>query len=206
MSWAIEKKPMTEKGEEPTEVKNLRRALRQAADKPILLFCAHPDKGPGEKNTTYPKNLGDRIFCIGAANKDGNAWGQIGDKTSDFYLPGVDLGIPTETSNVQRKAHPPEKWKTYSGSSLSCALAVGLAAQILYCARLVGDKNWRHLKAHDGMKKALEQINVTNNRWLPVRTVFGDRVLHEAVGTKKDVLRSVVVEKLLDKKVHGIPK
>ena len=194
MSWAIEEKPMTEQNREPTEVENLRQALNNATSKPILLFCAHPDNGPGVKNTTYPKNLDNRIFCIGAANKDGNRWGKIGDETSDFYLPGVDLGIPTETSNVQRKAHPPKKWERYSGSSLSCALAVGLAAQILYCARLVGRKDWYVLKRHDRMKKALEQINVTKNRWLPVRTVFGDRSLYEVVGTqkKKDKLHLLV--------------
>lgn len=212
MSWAIEKKPMIE-NREPIEVENLRDALTEAFRKRILLFCAHPDQGPGVKNTTYPKNLDSRIFCIGAATKDGNPWSNIGgeDTTSDFYLPGVDLGIPTDTSNVQRKAHPPERWDKYSGSSLSCALAVGLAAQILYCAQLVGYPNWEVLKGHDGMKTALERINVTKNRWLPVRTVFGDRVLHGAVGTKnkKDRL-GLLVENLFANmdsytKVHGGP-
>jgi hypothetical protein len=45
----------------------------------------------------------------------------------------------------------------------------GLAAMILYCARLaaVGDKEWQYLKSAKGME-AFGSINVTKNHWLPV--------------------------------------
>ena len=202
MSWAIEEKL----GPETQEVKDLRTAINKAADKDILLFCAHPDKGHGGENNTYPKSLRpDRVFCIGAANKDGNAWSKITDKTSDFYLPGVDLGIPAETKYSQRKHHPPDKWKTYSGSSLSCALAVGLAAQILYCARLVEHKSWDYLKSHKGMKQAFGRIGMTENHWLQVRTTFGDQLLSKSVRDKTERLRLLVVDKLLaDRDSHTI--
>ena len=196
MSWAIEEKP----GDETKEVRALSTALSNAADAKILLFCAHPDKGHEGENNTYPKSLrSDRIFCIGAANKDGNPWPKITDNTSDFYLPGVDLGIPAETKDSQRKHRPPEKWKTYSGSSLSCALAVGLAAQILYCARLVEveHKVWMYLRSHKGMKEAFGRIGKTKNNWLQVHNRFGDRYLSKSVGDKTKKLRLLVVDKLL---------
>ncbi len=101
MSWAIERKAFTDKNEEQPEVKALRDAISKAADHGILLFCANPDKGPGEENKTYPHTLSTRIFCIGAASEDGKPWGKIGENApSDFYLPGVDLGKQGVTPNV----------------------------------------------------------------------------------------------------------
>jgi len=201
MSWAIDEKPQASQGQEDPGGRALRTAIGKAIDANILLFCAHPDKGPGENNTTYPKNLDiASIICIGAATSDGNPWGKIGDSSANFYLPGVELGIPAETKDVQRKNLPPERWHKSSGSSLSCALASGLAAMILHCARLVavGYKEWQYLKSAKGMKEALGRINASKNGWLPVRTVFGGSFLMRAVSAKdqKEALR-VLVERFL---------
>ncbi len=111
----------------------------------------------------------------------------------------LDVGIKAETKHASRKNRPPEKWKKYSGSSLSCVLAAGLAAQIIYCARLVGHEKRDSLKTYDGMNAALRSINITPQKWLPVRTVFGNPELAKAIGAndKKKCLQKHVVEKLL---------
>lgn len=167
-----------------------------------------PDKGAGEKNTTYPKAIhSDRVFSIGAATRDGNPWSKTGDERPDFYFPGVELGIPTERVHHGRKDRPPEKWHTYSGSFLSCALASGLAALVLYCATIVPReaKDWAYLQTHEGMKTAFESMNVSENRWLPVGTLFGEASVLKALRNddKKCVLDKIVDKFLRKRKLNA---
>jgi hypothetical protein len=130
MSWAIDK--VADDNDE--RVSRLRTAVSNAA-KTVLLFCANPDKGEGRKNDTYPATLSTRVFCIGAANEDGQRWKKISsdDESCSFYLPGVELGIKVaKTANLSKKdvGAPPEDWAKHDGSSLACALATGLAAMV----------------------------------------------------------------------------
>lgn len=210
MSWAIDYKE--------TDIFNsrgqaLEDAIRLAANKNILLFCANPDKGPGQENNTYPLRSDIRVFCIGAATQDGHRWSKIDseDKSCNYFLPGVELGIEVENNQLASKKNlgePPDKWRVYSGSSLSCALAAGLAAMILYCAQVSGittsDQEWAWLKSHGGMQKALDSIYVTQNRWLPVRRVFGLNALLGSgkMAQKKEVLRREIVARFLASMPH----
>ena len=197
MSWAIEE--ITTMRHKDDGVDKLGNAISEAIRNKILLFCAMPDKGVGVKNNTYPKSLRrDGIFSIGAATRDGHPWSRTGDEKPDFYLPGVELGIPTERADPGKKDRPPEKWHTYSGSSLSCALASGLAALILYCATIVDReaKDREYLRGHKGMKEAFENINVSVNRWLRVSTLFGETAISEAL---RDNDKQKVLHKLVDK-------
>jgi hypothetical protein len=211
MSWAIDKSDETE------QASQLREAITLAADRGILLFCANPDKNmPGateyKDNDTYPKALVPEkmLFCIGAATQDGKPWRQISkhDQSCEYFLPGVELDIP-EDNAVSRKSQgePPHGWRKHSGSSLSCALAAGLAAMVLHCTLVSGvssdDPRWKWLRSRDGMRRALRNISAEQDDrrglWLPVRRVFGEaaKTLDGSQKQMLDALHSNVVDELL---------
>jgi hypothetical protein len=211
MSWAIE--PLKDNND--ARATALRDALMLAAGKNILLFCANPDQAPEyDINSTYPKALvADRtLFCIGAARDDGKRWGKIAliDDSCDFFLPGVDLGIQVESMNRKGVGNPPREWRKHSGSSLSCALAAGLAAMVLHCALVSGmvsrdDAKWAWLKTRGGMSEALRSINVDRRdngkgQWLGVRRLFGEAVKSSLDRAPSEMLKSLqndVVSKLV---------
>lgn len=206
MSWSIGRKQDGHPG-----IIALEKALRKGItgkDK-ILLFCANPDAGSDvTTNSTYPTITSTEIFCIGATStKDGKPWEKISpeDPSCHFYLPGVELKIPgatepTESTDARGTASPPS-WRSYNGSSLSCALAAGLGAMVLYSARVQGvsvnDKRWTWLKKYDGMKAALESISPERSKWIPVRKVFGDKLvdLSGDPNAKKQALAWIVEKK-----------
>ncbi|TFB02667.1 hypothetical protein CCMA1212_005148 [Trichoderma ghanense] len=176
MSWAIDK----DTTQNPNSVgldQRLRKAIGDAVSKNILLFCANPDKGPSYiNNDTYPKGLDtDHVFCVGAATQNGVRWSQIdsNDTSCNYFLPGVELGIQVESTTRKTPDEPPQEWRKHSGSSLSCALAAGLAAMILHCSLVSGvaefdTPKWKWLRSHDGMRMAFEKIQVERTTgWLP---------------------------------------
>jgi hypothetical protein len=201
MSWSIDMKDS-----DPTtpRVDALRKAVTRAADAKILLFCTNPDKGIGYENKTYPFCLDtERVFCIGAA-KEGHPSSQIdpvNDKT-DLYLPGVNIPFKVKSISDPSKGkteRPPERWDKYTGSSLSCALAAGLAAMILHCAKIsANDAELTWLKTSKGMREVFESLR-TQNRWIPVEKVFGHSSLVNAGDDRErsKALKEEVVETLL---------
>ena len=184
----------------------LRTAVTKAANAKILLFCTNPDKGIGYENKTYPFCLDtERVFCIGAA-KEGHPSSHIdtvNDKT-DLYLPGINIPFKVKRISDLSKGkaeRPPETWDKYSGSSLSCALAAGLAAMILHCAQVtsVNEAEWLWLKTSSGMRKVFDSLHRTPNRWLPVRKVFGNSSFINAADerARRNALKEEVVETFL---------
>ena len=202
MSWAADLEVSSDDEEK------LSSALNKAMNKhKIPTFCANPDKGRGyTTNETYPyKAHPDKIFCIGAETSSGSQWRKIdpNDKSAHFYLPGVDLGIPVHAR--EGKDQPPGKWEKYSGSSLSCALAAGLAAMILHIAKVceVSNEDWKKLKTREGMKAAFEKIDVTDG-WLPVRKLFDlDSLRKGNDESKKEALKNDVVDWIIGKKAKA---
>ncbi|KAL1855204.1 hypothetical protein Daus18300_011205 [Diaporthe australafricana] len=177
MSWAIDE--MDENAR-----KRLREAVTEAADEGILLFCANPDRGTStSENKTYPYyENSTRVFCIGAADQDGKRWSKIpsNDNSCNYLFPGVELGIPVIDTAKTKMGKPAEDWRKHSGSSLACALATGLAAMILHCARVSksesADDTWKWLKTRNGMDSAFKAINDDENtegKWLVVQRIFG---------------------------------
>lgn len=212
MSWAIEP------GSNALSQNPLRDAITDATKNNILMFCANPDKGEGyNENNTYPYQIDSHgIICTGAATHDGKAWEKIGsrDGSCRFLLPGVQLGIPVEdspfgVSGRKRQEKPPNEWQQCSGSSLSCALAAGLAGMILHCALVVGigpnDSDptckWAWLKTASGMRSALKSINEDNTeaKWLAVRRLFGSieasDALQATIMQKQEMLTNRIVNK-----------
>ena len=207
MSWSID---MHDTDGMNDRVNALRQAVKTAADKGILLFCANPDKGQGYENKTYPFCLDtERVFCIGAA-KDGHPYSQIdttNDKT-DLYLPGVNIPFKvksTYNSSKIKVERPPETWDRYSGSSLSCALAAGLAATILHCARISGvseaERLW--LKTSIGMREVFNSLHRAPSGWLPVEKVFGNSSLVNAANHKE---RRTALKDVVDTLLSKCPK
>lgn len=200
MSWAIDP---AASGKDEKWLQPLKQAITRANDEHnILLFCANPDKGVGSVNETYPTKAGS-VFCVGAAQKDGNRWDRIGkdDDSCHYFLPGVDVGIPNTTGESGMGTQPPPpKWDKHSGSSISCALAVGLAAMILHAAKAcnVRDDEWNWLQSRAGMEKAFASIPLTHDKWVPVRGVFGLGDLKKGSRTDREkALKTKVVDRFL---------
>ncbi|XXH01221.1 hypothetical protein Hte_007575 [Hypoxylon texense] len=198
MSWAIEKDTTPGAGGD----NRLHNAIWKALEQNILLFCANPDRGPSYgKNDTYPKVVDPtRVFCIGAATQDGIPWGRISaqDDSSDYILPGVELGIQVESTSRKNQDDPPREWRKHSGSSLSCALATGLAAMILHCSLVTGvakidSPKWNGLRSHEGMRKAFQNIQFgqTGSKWLPVRRFFEPALKYLDGGKNEDKTQAV---------------
>ncbi|KAK4083567.1 uncharacterized protein Triagg1_1229 [Trichoderma aggressivum f. europaeum] len=198
MSWAIEK------GSTPP-YKPLRDAIEKAVEKNIILFCANPDNGTGYiDNGTYPWSLDNaHIICVGAATQSGVRWNQIDakDGSCKYFFPGVELGIQVETKQRRNPDGPPREWRTHSGSSLSCALAAGLAAMILHCSLVTGvatfgSRKWEWLRSHKGICSAFDRIQVDKmaSGWLPVRRFFGPVVANpsEDSDSKAQAIQSLI--------------
>jgi len=133
MSWTIQ-----ETNENGEDIRRLETALRKAHDARILLVCSASDRG-AHPDLDYPAKYNvNRVVRIGAATADGRAWAMAGDPANmDFILPG---------HNVLERGRGPssylygdgllENFTPRTGSSVATALAAGLAALIMHCARL----------------------------------------------------------------------
>jgi hypothetical protein len=114
--------------------------LEEAVKRRVLMFCSTPDKGKFiEKD--YPSGpWPGSFFRIGAAGADGNAfdWTTADDIT--YLLPGVDVirayvkDNPFDASSAEDIEKRMAAY-TETGSSVSTALAAGLAAMIIYCIK-----------------------------------------------------------------------
>ncbi|KAI1129180.1 hypothetical protein F5Y10DRAFT_238742 [Nemania abortiva] len=179
MSWTVEK---TDNNTE--DIKALEKEIGRAADEDILMFCASADQG-AYKDRTYPAATSTKnIFKIGAAEATGATLRSVGDEgLVDFIFPGHQV--------VMEQVHDP-KVKNYTaltGSSVATALAVGLAAVILYTVQLAEVskrstdlRGYRSLKNHEGMRIAFSQIGTTkesNHKYITVWDRF-TQVIKEA--------------------------
>ncbi|KAI0101767.1 hypothetical protein GGR51DRAFT_529279 [Nemania sp. FL0031] len=172
MSWTIER---TERNKH--DIEKLADAVRDAASKGILMFCAATDQG-AYKDTTYPAaSSTKKIFKIGAAEASGAALKWLGDQTLvDFIMPGHQ--VVTEQRDDPRIKNS----TALTGSSVATALASGLAAVILYTVQLADVYRrsddlgaYRSLKNYDRMKEAFSQIGTTkesDNKYITVWNRF----------------------------------
>lgn len=151
----------------------------------ILMFCAAGDIG-AHKETDYPAAYNPpKIFRIGAAKADGNAWSWAGDmSTLDFIIPGH------EVSERESRDPTPVNFHPQTGSSVANALAVGLAALIISCVQLgaihtlfnpsptaVAVRDLNNLKKCETMKAAFSQIGTShesNNKFIEVWHKFDE--------------------------------
>jgi hypothetical protein len=181
MSWTI----TAPTGESYSEdIRALESAIMDAAKEGILMFCSASDEGAKQSNT-FPSKSTSKIFKIGGADADGGIYKPVGDIGSvDFILPGELVeGEGLSDATVQKVQY-------WTGSSVATALATGLAALILYCARIriilashqtvkKAKDDFELLKSHEKMQEAFRNIGTTSpskGKYLMVWEVFGKKV------------------------------
>ncbi|KAK3940099.1 hypothetical protein QBC46DRAFT_385990 [Diplogelasinospora grovesii] len=119
MSWTIETV-------NSRDLQNLEAAVRRAQKKNILMFCAASDQGNSTTMQCYPGHW-NLCLRIGAATGTGERCAWVHPRNFEHLLPGekitYDLGDPSSPSE-------------HSGSSVSTAIAAGLAGLIKYLHRI----------------------------------------------------------------------
>lgn len=159
----------------------LEQAVAEAKSRNILMFCSANDNGPLDDDS-YPYTAAkDVAFRIGAANE----WGIIDQNVATqgrihFILPGTKVGMENASSAKRSNEYR-------SGSSVATALAVGLAALILYCvqfqrARMLAEGQSENaskaedafgkLQNHEVMRKVFTNIGVVGE-YIKVWQLFG---------------------------------
>ncbi|KAK3950874.1 hypothetical protein QBC32DRAFT_6548 [Pseudoneurospora amorphoporcata] len=129
MSWSIDSGS--------SKIEGLNCALKEAVDKKIVMFCSSIDEGPMVDGNTYPGRTGHCIK-IRASTGDGARLSWVSAKNSDFLLPGDEF-VHVKRQNGQSGSGSRLGYASEvpaGGSSISTALAAGLAGVLIYCDRL----------------------------------------------------------------------
>lgn len=138
------------------DMKNkLNAALSEATKEGILMFCSSADDGQFSSEQIYPAAHGrDKLFRIGAAEPDGTPYSWVPLEAVDYIFPGVDV--------AQAKKRDIPLWKVedvkVTGSSISTALAAGLAALVIWFikAGVEYTSSNRGNEMHDGRSDGLD--------------------------------------------------
>jgi hypothetical protein len=203
MSWSIKKLAKSKTSStanvgnlqtpEEKAIKALQDAIERARNDNILMFCSAADdiQVVGKDSLPFSK-APDYIFRIGAALPKGQRDPASEDANSiSYFFPGnqvADAWNPRSAKTVEY----------HDGSSVSTALAAGLASLIMYCTNVVREyheaaatagqnqnrrvlekrEGWaKKLRVHDNMRKAFDNINQKEHedkKFLPVWHVFGN--------------------------------
>ncbi|KAI0198871.1 hypothetical protein F4808DRAFT_434753 [Astrocystis sublimbata] len=129
ISWTVDGKSTREHSD---AIRQLEKAIDEAVKNNILIFCSASDEyGTNAKDTLPYKSAPTSMFRIGAALRYGQSAPDIEDKEKiDYFLPGMQV---FEDSDPRESVLP----KAHDGSSISTALAAGLASLIMYCAAVM---------------------------------------------------------------------
>ena len=125
MSWSIERTD-----ENKSDIVALEKAVRDAANNRILMFCAASDGGAVSDRSFPAKSVNELLFKIGAATEEGSKWKWVGDANYvNFIFPGYKV--------VQERYNEAflQNCNFLTGSSVATAIAAGLAALILDCVQ-----------------------------------------------------------------------
>lgn len=186
MSWTVNKPNNDIK-------KQFDAVLSRAAEAGILMFCSSPDEGQ-YSGETYPAAYGqDALFRIGAAQADGNPYSWVAVDKVDYIFPGVDV-VRTKSQNIELSSvETPE-----TGSSISTALAAGLAALVLWFIRIgvvytsenqdnqrrdgridgLEDRDFKTVQGYKGMKYAFTQLGADqgpNEKYVEIWSTLDER-------------------------------
>lgn len=175
---------------EERSIDALKKAIDAARSKNILIFCSASDEIKLRSTDSLPyAQARDYIFRIGAAGPSGQRDGMTEDQPNiNWFFPGnqvAEAGNPRAAKILE----------FHSGSSVSTALAAGLASLVMYLPRLmqayhehaIGKDSDAALKfaayadklrARENMKKAFDNIKDESHedpKFLPVWHLFGRR-------------------------------
>lgn len=208
MSWTI--------NEPQNELKTkFDEALSNASQKGILMFCSSPDEG-NYSGEHYPTAYGpDKFFRIGASQADGHAYSWVSLDKVDFLFPGVDV---VQANKKDIKLRGVEDRKAETGSSISTALAAGLAALVLWFVIIGAKYSWdenqgsfggdgldvndvRAIQNIKAMKQAFKKLGASresNEKFIEIWSVLDDRArtLKDLHGDQNVKLARQVIYKL----------
>ncbi len=108
----------------PMKIQQVRKAIQYAAKKGTIVFCAAGNAGKTDE-VYYPANYPETI-AVGAIDQNFKRaeFSNTG-RELDFMAPGVDI-----FSTV-----PDDWYATFSGTSMACPFAVGVAALLISCSK-----------------------------------------------------------------------
>ncbi|KAL5041266.1 hypothetical protein BDW71DRAFT_212292 [Aspergillus fruticulosus] len=166
MSWTVQ---------QPTGKEKLAfdEALGKAELNGILMFCSSADEGQ-YSGDHYPTAWGpQKFFRIGASQADGNPYSRVLVKQVDYLFPGVDV-VRANRRDINLRIL--EDKIAFTGSSVSTALAAGLAALVLWFV-IIGAKYSQDENLSDGldytdvkrmrdikeMKEAFQKLGASQN-------------------------------------------
>lgn len=184
MSWTIDKPQGEIK-------KRLDQALENACSKGILMFCSSPDEGNYGSGDPYPSAYAaEKFFRIGASQADGHAYSWVPFEKVDYIFPGVEV---VQANKKDIKLRGVEDRKAGTGSSISTALAAGLAALVIWFV-IIGARYSRDEHREDGagldskdiediqdikrMDEAFQKLGVSREsktKFIEIWTVLDDR-------------------------------
>lgn len=173
-------------------------ALQYALNNDVLLFCSSRDTGHNSDINYYPAAYRrDAVIKIGAAQPTGLPYEWAGSLANlDFILPGVEV--------VQRHGFRSpggvQKLAPESGSSVATALAAGLAALIMHCARInqmfgsgvrLGDEDILKLRRAETMVQTIQNFGMstsdpTKNKFVEVWRKLDDKSQKIARASSKE--------------------
>jgi subtilisin family serine protease len=169
MSWTLD-------GGTPEALQRLQRAVEDAEEKNIIMYCAAKDEGrdkDDKKATVYPYSCGPHsIKRVGATDKYGTKLTYVPPQT-DYLLPGQGLaeaeGIDASKLNLNPNKRMDE------GSSEATAAAAGLAALILVSFGVIkGEQGVKAVRKHMGM--VFDSILVGDDTRYVMTSIFSDAV------------------------------
>lgn len=154
MSWTVKKEPGG-----PTD--DLEKAIQEARDAKILMFCsASDDLQSGGLDVLPYAAAPDHIFRIGAADALGQRDGHSEDKKRiDYFFPGNQVAEAWNPKSAKTVAY-------HDGSSVATALAAGLAALIIHCTMMVRSYHSNKTRAADPEKYALLAKALRRRQWM----------------------------------------
>ncbi|KAL6695387.1 hypothetical protein J3F84DRAFT_408366 [Trichoderma pleuroticola] len=190
----------------------LQKAIEKAKSRNILMFCSAADDIQLLGRESLPFSAAsDCILRIGAALPKGQRDPTSEDfNTISYFFPGNQVA---EARNP-RSSKPVEY---HDGSSVSTALAAGLASLIIYCTNVVKTyyddsrpfTDWAlKLRNHKNMRTAFDNINspdYDDKKFLPVWKTFGDATerINNAQGEKKKIVELENLVRILCHKLEA---
>ncbi|KAF3766654.1 subtilisin-like protein, partial [Cryphonectria parasitica EP155] len=181
MSWTV----AMDLAKPSDDMKDLQSAVQAAHDAKVLMFCSSSDGGQFVEETLPASGNRDHVFRIGAASADGTPFSWAGPvEKLDYILPGVDV-VKRRPGHGRGRLlkEKMEEMKSDTGSSVATALAAGLAAMVLTCVKMaamhtasapeqhklgVTEDMVQQLQEHVKMKAALDNLDLTPNKYLQV--------------------------------------
>ncbi|KAL2838255.1 hypothetical protein BJY01DRAFT_237555 [Aspergillus pseudoustus] len=200
------------KSADESEMDLLRKAITNAVDGDRrLLICSAADDVRLDGDNTLPYSRArTQILRIGptgpAADRD---QGSNNSNSITYYVPGNQVA-------EEQRANSAKPVVYHNGSSVSTALAAGLASMIMYCARCVhsasSSEKYAHwadsLRDQSNMRKAFRNIGRyqewEDSKIVPVWALFGDRC-RQLNAAKTRERKAEVLEELVKSLCHDIP-